>query len=88
MELLPKIFDAFVTTKAEGSGLGLAICRGITDAHHASIRAENGAGGRGLKVVMDFPALESGAGESARPVSPTARGKVIDRWPDALRSAG
>ena len=87
VELLPKIFDAFVTTKPEGSGLGLAICRGITDAHHASIRAENGAGGRGLKVVMDFPALESAVGESARPVSP-ARAKVNDRWPDALRSAG
>jgi signal transduction histidine kinase len=88
VELLPKIFDAFVTTKAEGSGLGLAICRGITDAHHASIRAENGANGRGLRIVLDFPALERVSGESAGSVPPNARGKVIDRWPDALRSAG
>jgi signal transduction histidine kinase len=88
VELLPKIFDAFVTTKAEGSGLGLAICRGITDAHHASIRAENGTNGRGLRIVLDFPALERVPGESAGLVPPSARGKVIDRWPDALRSAG
>ena len=86
--MLPKIFDAFVSTKAEGSGLGLAICRGIADAHHASIRAENGANGRGLRIVLDFPALERASGESAGPVPPSARGKVIDRWPDALRSAG
>ena len=86
--MLPKIFDAFVTTKAEGSGLGLAICRGITDAHDASIRAENAPGGRGLKVVMDFPALEAASGESARPAPPVTRGRVTERWPDALRSAG
>ena len=57
-ELLPKIFEPFVTTKAEGSGLGLAICRGIADAHHSVIRAENNSTGRGLKVVLEFPALE------------------------------
>jgi signal transduction histidine kinase len=62
-ELLPKIFEAFVTTKPEGSGLGLAICRGITDAHHAFIRAENNPTGRGLKVVLEFPIAEP-----ARPV--------------------
>jgi len=28
------------------------------------------------------------SGESAGPVPTSARGKVIDRWPDALRSAG
>src|SRR5262249_6765042 len=37
VELLPKIFDTFVTSKPEGSGLGLAICRAIADAHRATI---------------------------------------------------
>jgi len=65
-ELLPKIFEPFVTTKPEGSGLGLAICRGITDAHHAIIRAENNPAGRGLKIAMEFPVAEP------RPVVPAA----------------
>lgn len=57
-EWLPKIFEPFVTTKAEGSGLGLAICREIAEAHHSIVRAENNASGRGLKVIMEFPVLE------------------------------
>jgi signal transduction histidine kinase len=59
VELLPKIFEPFVTTKAEGSGLGLAICRGIADAHNSVIRAENNTPERGLTVVLEFPVLET-----------------------------
>jgi signal transduction histidine kinase len=59
LELLPKIFDPFMTTKAEGSGLGLAICRGIADAHHAVIRVENHPTEGGLTVVLEFPVLET-----------------------------
>ena len=59
VELLPKIFEPFVTTKAEGSGLGLAICREIAEAHHSVIRAENNSPGRGLNVVLEFPALDT-----------------------------
>ena len=66
-ELLPTIFEPFVTTKAEGSGLGLAICRGIAEVHHSVIRAENEANGRGLKVVLEFPALEPARIEPAVP---------------------
>jgi two-component system, NtrC family, sensor kinase len=57
-ELLPNIFDAFVTTKPEGSGLGLAIGRAIANAHHASMRGENCPGGRGFKMILEFPAPE------------------------------
>jgi signal transduction histidine kinase len=57
-ELLPNIFEAFVTTKPEGSGLGLAIARAIADAHHATIRAENNSTRRGFKVVVEFPVPE------------------------------
>jgi signal transduction histidine kinase len=60
-ELLPNIFDAFVTTKPEGSGLGLAIGRAIANAHHASMRGENCPDGRGFKMILEFPAPETTA---------------------------
>ena len=44
-DLRPRIFDAFVTSKATGMGLGLAICRTIIEAHGGEIRAENAPGG-------------------------------------------
>jgi signal transduction histidine kinase len=58
-ELLPRIFEAFVTTKVEGSGLGLAICRAIADAHNAVIRAENNTTGSGMRVILEFPVLDT-----------------------------
>jgi len=67
--LLGKIFDPFITTKSRGSGLGLAICRRITDAHGATIRAENNPSGRGSTIAIDFPAVTAMAvtiNESAR----------------------
>jgi signal transduction histidine kinase len=64
-ELLPKIFEALVTTKPEGSGLGLAICRAIADAHHAVIRAENNVPRSGMRMVVEFPILEQAVREPA-----------------------
>ena len=60
-DLLPTIFDPFVTTKASGSGLGLAICRSITDAHHAQLRARNNAGRSGATFTIEFPVLVGAA---------------------------
>lgn len=40
-ELIPKIFEPFVTTKDTGTGLGLTICRQIVQAHHGTITARN-----------------------------------------------
>lgn len=62
-EILPNIFEAFVTTKPEGSGLGLAIGRAIASAHHAIMRAENNPGGRGFKIILEFPVPEPSATE-------------------------
>jgi PAS domain S-box-containing protein len=49
------IFDPFFTTKSRGSGLGLTICRGITDAHRGTIRAERNPSGVGTTIVVEFP---------------------------------
>lgn len=40
-ELLPTIFEPFVTTKESGTGLGLAICNQIIKAHGGSISVES-----------------------------------------------
>jgi signal transduction histidine kinase/MFS family permease len=56
------IFDPFFTTKARGSGLGLTICRGITDAHRGTIRAEKSPEGSGTTIVVELP-VPSGAAE-------------------------
>lgn len=49
------IFDPFFTTKPRGSGLGLTICRGITDAHRGTIRAEGRTVGSGTTIVVELP---------------------------------
>jgi PAS domain S-box-containing protein len=54
-DLLPRIFDPFVTTKASGSGLGLAICRSIADAHRASLTVRNNIGRTGATFTLEFP---------------------------------
>lgn len=55
------IFDPFFTTKARGSGLGLTICRGITDAHRGTIRAERNLGGPGTTIVIELPVPSAAA---------------------------
>lgn len=54
-ELLPRIFNPFVTTKTQDTGLGLAICRSIADAHRAQLDAQNNSGRPGCTFVIEFP---------------------------------
>jgi len=55
-ELLPKIFDLFVTTKppGRGTGLGLVICQEIVRAHGGTIAVESSVGG-GTLVKIYLP---------------------------------
>ena len=54
-EILPKIFDPFITSKHTGTGLGLTITHDIIEQHHGRIAAENdpeGQGGAIFKVWL------------------------------------
>lgn len=63
---LERIFERFVRlapgSDTGGSGLGLAISRSIVNLHRGRIRAEAGAGGRGLRVVFEIPVNTAPAG--------------------------
>lgn len=53
-ELLPRVFEPYVTTKTKGLGLGLAIARRIIEAHGGRIEAESGAG-QGTRFRVTLP---------------------------------
>jgi len=53
-ELLPRIFDPFVTNKETGTGLGLTITHEIVEQHRGRILAENVPAG-GAKITIWLP---------------------------------
>ncbi|MBI4908705.1 MAG: hypothetical protein HY820_34110 [Acidobacteria bacterium] len=57
-DVLPDIFDAFVTTRldAKGTGLGLTVSEGIVRQHEGSIAASNREGG-GARLEVRLPAV-------------------------------
>ncbi|MBI5933495.1 MAG: GAF domain-containing protein [Chloroflexi bacterium] len=56
--LLPRIFDAFVTSKESGTGLGLTITYDIVQRHNGRIEAENNPDG-GATFKIWLPAYRS-----------------------------
>jgi len=53
-ELLPRLFDAFVTTKPGGLGIGLALSRSIVQAHGGDLHARNlPQGGAAIRFTLD-----------------------------------
>jgi len=58
-EIMPRIFDAFITSKEMGTGLGLTITRDIIQQHHGRIEAENDPQGEaGAIFKIWFPMEE------------------------------
>jgi len=53
-EVLPRLFEPYVTTRADGLGLGLAIARRIVEAHGGRIEAESDSG-RGSRFRVTLP---------------------------------
>jgi C4-dicarboxylate-specific signal transduction histidine kinase len=64
-ELLPSVFDAFVSTKRGGLGIGLAICRTIVEAHGGRILAANRPEG-GASFRLSLPCWR-GPGDAPLP---------------------
>ena len=69
-DLLPKIFDPFVTTKPKGTGLGLTIVHNIVTAHGGTIEISNRPA-RGARAAIELPL----APEGQRPGRPGSGGR-------------
>jgi two-component system, NtrC family, nitrogen regulation sensor histidine kinase NtrY len=63
-EMLARVFEPYVTTKAKGTGLGLAIVKKIVEEHNGSIEIGN-VPGSGAQVSILLP-VARGAAQPAR----------------------
>jgi len=57
-DLLPRVFDAFVTTKPAGLGIGLSVARDIIERHEGRLWAENNPEG-GATFRFTLPAARA-----------------------------
>ena len=53
-EVAGRLFEPFVTTKAEGLGVGLAICRSIAERHGGRLSGDTPPGG-GFRMTLALP---------------------------------
>jgi nitrogen fixation/metabolism regulation signal transduction histidine kinase len=59
-DVVDKVFEPYVTTKAKGNGLGLAIVKRIVEEHGGVVWTENHED-RGASVVIQLPIATRGA---------------------------
>ncbi len=64
-EILGRVFEPYVTTKARGTGLGLAIVKKIVDEHQGSIRINN-VQPTGAEVCIRIPLAGARSSETSR----------------------
>jgi signal transduction histidine kinase len=63
---MPRLFDAFFTTRSQGSGVGLAVVKRIADEHGFAIQVESQAGrGATFRVLLGQPATLEGSPSGA-----------------------
>jgi signal transduction histidine kinase len=58
-EILPRLFQKFISGSEKGTGLGLYISKNIVKAHGGEIWAENNESGIGATFVFTLPLLKS-----------------------------
>jgi len=51
-----RLFEPFVTGRAEGTGLGLVICRRIVERHGGALRLLDGSGGAAFEICLPLTA--------------------------------
>jgi len=54
-EILPRLFNKFVTKSDQGTGLGLYISKNIIDAHGGNIWAQNNKNEKGATITFSLP---------------------------------
>ncbi len=58
-DIIPTIFEPYVTTKQKGTGLGLAIVKKIVDEHNGLVWLENNRDGPGVCAVIRLPVTDT-----------------------------
>ena len=58
-DIMPKLFEKFVTRSEKGIGLGLFISKSIIEVHGGRIWAENNADGKGATFTFTLPLLSA-----------------------------
>ena len=64
-EIMPRLFQKFISGSEKGAGLGLYISKNIVKAHGGDIWAENNKNGTGATFVFSLPLLKSRNGQNS-----------------------
>ena len=67
-DIMPTVFEPYVTTKQKGTGLGLAIVKKIIEEHGGLVIINNNEDGPGACVIIRLP-VNRGDNEPARPAA-------------------